>query len=131
MRFAVKSCHSLRTLLIVMIAAPILPTVGLGPLVLARLGPRWHELGAVAGIALIGIVLRVIGGIVALAAAGRLVAIDAGARPGGPSPRRGRGAIRNPLRRRRDRRRNSSDQRRGSIPSAALRSISAGGGGAA
>ena len=74
MRIAVKSCHSLRTLLIVMIAAPILPTVGLGPLVLARLGPRWHELGAVAGIALIGIVLRVIGGIVALAAAGRLVA---------------------------------------------------------
>jgi PAS domain S-box-containing protein len=73
MRFAVKSCRSLRALLIVMIVAPILPTVSLGPLVLTRLGAHWQEFGTAAGIALTGVGLRVVGGIVALAAAARLI----------------------------------------------------------
>ncbi|MGH7029256.1 MAG: ATP-binding protein [Stellaceae bacterium] len=73
MRIAVKSCFSLRALLIIMIAAPILPTVGLAPLMLTRLGEHWHQFGAVAGLALTGIGLRVLGGVVALAAAGRLI----------------------------------------------------------
>ncbi len=74
MRIAVKPCRSLRALLIVMIAAPILPTVGLAPLTLTRLGEHWHQFGAIAAIAMIGVGLRVLGGIVALAAAGRLIA---------------------------------------------------------
>ncbi len=78
MRFAIKSCGSLRALLIVMIAAPILPTLGLGPLVWMRLDAHWYEFGgrgfgAAAGIALTGVGLRLLGGIVALAAAARLI----------------------------------------------------------
>jgi PAS domain S-box-containing protein len=73
MRIAVKSCRSLRALLIVMIAAPILPTLGLGPLVLAHLGARWNEVGTIGELALVGVGLRMLGGIVALAAAGRLI----------------------------------------------------------
>ncbi len=73
MRFAATSFRSLRALLIVMIAAPILPTVALGPLVLTRLDRHWHEFGAVGGIALTGIGLRLLGGVVALWAAGRLI----------------------------------------------------------
>jgi PAS domain-containing protein len=74
MSIAVKSCRSLRTLLIIMIAAPVLPAIGLGPLVLARLAASWHELGVTAEVALAGVGLRVLGGMVALAAAGRLIA---------------------------------------------------------
>jgi hypothetical protein len=74
MFIAVKSCRSLRTLLVIMIAAPVLPTIGLAPLVLARLAASWHELGAAAEVALVGVGLRVLGGVVALAAAGRLIA---------------------------------------------------------
>jgi hypothetical protein len=74
MFIAVKSHRSLRTLLVIMIAAPVLPTIGLAPLVLMRLGARWHELGATAEVALAGVGLRVLGGVVALAAAGRLIA---------------------------------------------------------
>jgi len=74
MFMAVKSCRSLRTLLVIMIAAPVLPTIGLAPLVLPRLAVRWHELGATAEVALAGVGLRVLGGVVALAAAGRLIA---------------------------------------------------------
>ncbi|HEY3909112.1 MAG TPA: ATP-binding protein [Stellaceae bacterium] len=74
MRIAVKPCSSLRALLIVMIAAPILPTVGLAPLMFTRLGGHWHQFGAVAGLALTGVGLRLLGGIVALAAGGRLIA---------------------------------------------------------
>ncbi|MGH7047541.1 MAG: sensor histidine kinase [Stellaceae bacterium] len=73
MRFAVKPRHSLRTLLIVMIAAPILPAIGLAPLSLQQLWQHWHQFGAMAGLALTTIVLRVLGGIVALCAAGRLI----------------------------------------------------------
>ncbi len=43
MFIAVKSCRSLRTLLVIMIAAPVLPTIGLAPLVLARVAAGWHE----------------------------------------------------------------------------------------
>jgi PAS domain S-box-containing protein len=74
MFIAVKSRRSLRTLLVIMIAAPVLPTIGLGPLVIARLAARWNELGATAEVALVGAGLRVLGGVMALAAAGRLIA---------------------------------------------------------
>lgn len=74
MFIAVKSRCSLRTLLVIMIAAPVLPTIGLAPLVLVRLAGSWHELGATAEVALAGVGLRVLGGVVALATAGRLIA---------------------------------------------------------
>jgi PAS domain S-box-containing protein len=73
MRFTVKSCPSLRALLVVMIVAPILPTIGFAPLVLTRLAQGWHELAAGGEIALAGLGVRVLGGLVALAAAGRLI----------------------------------------------------------
>ncbi|HTV43900.1 MAG TPA: ATP-binding protein [Stellaceae bacterium] len=73
MRFAVNSRHSLRALLIVMIVAPILPAIGLAPLTLPQLWQHWHQFGAIAGLALGTIMFRVLGGIVALVAAGRLI----------------------------------------------------------
>jgi PAS domain S-box-containing protein len=68
-----KSCLSLRTLLVVMIAAPILPTIGFAPLILIRLGHSWRQLSAVGELVLLGAGMRLLGGCVALAAAGRLI----------------------------------------------------------
>ncbi len=73
MQSPVKSCPSLRTLLIVMIAAPILPTVAFAPLALLRLAQGWHTATALGEIAVVGLSVRVLGGCVALAAAGRLI----------------------------------------------------------
>jgi PAS domain S-box-containing protein len=74
MRIVRKSSRSLRALLIIMIAAPILPTIGLSPLMVAELGSEWHRFGTMAGMALVAIALRLLGGGVALAAAARLIA---------------------------------------------------------
>jgi signal transduction histidine kinase len=73
MRFAVKSCRSLRALLVVMIAAPVLPTIGFALLTVTRLMQGRHEMVGITGIALLGVGARGLGGLVALAAAGRLI----------------------------------------------------------
>ena len=49
-----KRCMSLRVLLVVMIAAPILPTIVLAPVTLMRLGKDWPQLaplGELVGVA--------------------------------------------------------------------------------
>ena len=92
MRFAVRSLGSLRMLLIVMIAAPVVPTIASSILVLARLAHGRNAAASIAEIALAGMGLRILGGGVALWAAGRLIratrllsraagALDAGASP--------------------------------------------------
>ena len=92
MRFAVRSLGSLRMLLIVMIAAPVVPTIASLILVLARLAHGRNAAASIAEIALAGMGLRIAGGGVALWAAGRLIratrllsraagALDAGASP--------------------------------------------------
>jgi len=68
-----KWCLSLRALLVVMIAAPILPTVGFGSAILIWSGQCWRQLTSLGDLALFGVGLRVLGGCVALAAAGRLI----------------------------------------------------------
>jgi PAS domain S-box-containing protein len=73
MFIAVKSCRSLRTLLVIMIAAPVLPTVGFALPFLTRLGQSRGDITGIAGIALAGAGGRVLGGLVALAAAGWLI----------------------------------------------------------
>jgi PAS domain S-box-containing protein len=73
MFIAVKSCRSLRTLLVIMIAAPVLPTVGFALPFLSRLGQGRDDIAGIAGIALAGAGARVLGGIVALVAAGWLI----------------------------------------------------------
>ena len=73
MLFSIKSCRSLRALLVVMIAAPMVPTIGIAPLVLARLAQDRRELTALGLIVIAGIAARVLGGLIALAAAGRLI----------------------------------------------------------
>ena len=69
----IKSCFSLRAMLIVMIAAPILPTLALTPAILMQLGRGWHQLSSLGGLVLLGAGVRLLGGGVALAAAGRLI----------------------------------------------------------
>ncbi len=69
----IKRCMSLRALLVVMIAAPILPTVGFAPVMLMRLGKDRPQLAPFGELALIGIGARVLGGCIALAAAGWLI----------------------------------------------------------
>jgi PAS domain S-box-containing protein len=69
----IKRCMSLRALLVVMIAAPILPTVGFAPVMLMRLGKDWPQLAPLGELAMIGIGMRLLGGCVALAVAGRLI----------------------------------------------------------
>lgn len=73
MRRWIKPRISLNALLIVMIAAPILPTIGVAAAMLLRLGQGWDRLPPLGGIALLGAGLRVLGGCVALAAAGLLI----------------------------------------------------------
>ena len=68
-----KRCMSLRVLLVVMIAAPILPTIVLAPVTLMRLGKDWPQLAPLGELVLIGIGARMLGGFVALAAAGWLI----------------------------------------------------------
>ncbi len=68
-----KSCLSLRALLVVMIAAPILPTVGFASAMLMWSAQTWRQLNSLGDLALFGVGLRVLGGCVALAAAGRLI----------------------------------------------------------
>jgi PAS domain S-box-containing protein len=70
---AVKYRLSLRALLIVMIAAPILPAICLSPLMAAEIGWHWHQLGALAGLTGVAVALRILGGVVAVTAAARLV----------------------------------------------------------
>ncbi len=70
---AIKRCMSLRVLLVVMIAAPILPTIVLAPVTLMRLGKDWPQLAPLGELVLIGIGARMLGGFVALAAAGWLI----------------------------------------------------------
>ncbi len=92
MRFAVRSFGSLRGLLVVMIAAPVVPTIASSILVLVRLAHGRHAANTVAHIALAGMGLRIVGGGLALWVAGRLIratrllsraagALDAGAAP--------------------------------------------------
>ena len=92
MRFAVRSFGSLRMLLVVMIAAPVVPTIASSILVLARVAHGPNPAASIAQIALAGMSLRIVGGGVALWAAGRLIratrllsraagALDAGASP--------------------------------------------------
>jgi PAS domain S-box-containing protein len=69
----IKSCVSLRALLVVMIAAPIVPTIGLAPAILIQLGHSWHQLTAIGQLSLLGMGMRVLGGCLALMAAGRLI----------------------------------------------------------
>ena len=69
----IKSCFSLRALLVVMIAAPILPTLALTPAILMQLGRSWHQLFSLAELVLLGAGARLFGGGVALAAAGQLI----------------------------------------------------------
>ncbi len=69
----IKSRLSLRALLVVMIGAPIAPTVGLALAMLMRLGQSWQQLTALGPLSLIGVGMRVLGGCVALAAAGCLI----------------------------------------------------------
>ena len=69
----IKRCMSLRVLLVVMIAAPILPTIVLAPVTLMRLGKDWPQLAPLGELVLIGIGARMLGGFVALAAAGWLI----------------------------------------------------------
>jgi len=73
MRFAVRSFGSLRTLLIVMIAAPVVPTIASSILILARLAHGRDAAASIAQIALAGMGVRIVGGGVALWAAGRLI----------------------------------------------------------
>ena len=68
-----RSGISLRALLVIMIAAPMLPTIGLAPAILIQLERGWHQLSALGELALLGMGMRVLGGCVALAAAGRLI----------------------------------------------------------
>jgi two-component system cell cycle sensor histidine kinase PleC len=69
----IKSCLSLRALLVVMIAAPILPTLALTPAILMQLGRSWHQLSSPTELVLLGAGVRLLGGGLALAAAGRLI----------------------------------------------------------
>ena len=69
----VKSLRSIWVLLIVMIAAPLLPTAGLAPAMLSRLAHDWRHLTSLGEIALLGVALRLLGGCVALIAAARLI----------------------------------------------------------
>lgn len=69
----IKQCVSLRALLVVMIAAPILPTVGFALAMLMRLAKDWPQLAPLGELALIGIGMRLLGGCIALAVAGRLI----------------------------------------------------------
>jgi PAS domain S-box-containing protein len=69
----IKSRRSLRALLVLMVAAPILSSFVLTPAFLMRLGQSWQELAPLGEIALAGIALRLLGGGVALVAAGRVV----------------------------------------------------------
>jgi two-component system cell cycle sensor histidine kinase PleC len=68
-----KSRLSLRALLVVMIAAPILPTVGFTSAILMWSGQSWHQLTSLGELAFFAMALRMLGGCVALAAAGRLI----------------------------------------------------------
>jgi PAS domain S-box-containing protein len=70
---SIKSCLSLRALLVVMIAAPVLPTAVFAPAMLMRLGQSWQQLTSLEELALLGAGMRVLGGVVALAAAGLLI----------------------------------------------------------
>ena len=92
MRLAIRSLGSLRMLLIVMIAAPVAPTIASSIVVLARVANGRDAAASIAEIALAGMALRIMGGGVALWAAGRLIratrllsraagALDAGASP--------------------------------------------------
>jgi PAS domain S-box-containing protein len=69
----ITSRLSLRALLVVMIGAPIAPGIAFGPAILLRLGQSWHQFGAVGELVVIGAGLRLLGGCLALAAAGRLI----------------------------------------------------------
>jgi PAS domain S-box-containing protein len=73
MLFVLKSRHSLQALLVVMIAAPMVPTVGFALLVLTHLVQDWRAMAPVTGTVLTGLVVRILGGAVALAAAGHLI----------------------------------------------------------
>ena len=73
MRFAVRSFGSLRTLLIVMIAAPVAPTIASSILILVRVAHGANAAASIAQIALAGMGMRILGGGVALWAAGRLI----------------------------------------------------------
>src|SRR5271165_5885706 len=64
---------SLRTLLVIMIAAPILPTIGLAPAMLTQLAHDWHQRSALGELILLGLAMPALGGCVALTAAGRLI----------------------------------------------------------
>ncbi len=89
----IKSCLSLRALLVVMIAAPILPTLALTPAILMQLGRSWHQLSSPTELVLLGAGCGFWAVVVALAAAGRLIrsmrALVAGGRRA--EPRRGAG----------------------------------------
>ena len=67
----IKSCLSLRALLVVMIAAPILPTLALTPAILMQLGRSWHQLSSPTELVLLGAGVRLLGGGLALAVAAR------------------------------------------------------------
>ncbi len=70
---SVKRCMSLRALVVVIIAAPILPTIAFAPVTLMRLGKDWRQLAPLGELVLLGIGLRVLGGCVALVAASWLI----------------------------------------------------------
>ena len=131
MRFAVRSLGSLRVLLIVMIAAPVVPTIASSILVLARLAHGRNAAASIAEIALAGMGLRILGGGVALVGGRTADPRDAAALASGRSARRWRLAVANPLRHRRDRRRAPGDRRGGPILAAAFGSVSERGSGAA
>lgn len=64
---------SLRTLLMIMIGAPILPTIGLAPAIVTQLMNQRHQPNGLGELALLGFGMRILGGCVALVAAGRLI----------------------------------------------------------
>jgi PAS domain S-box-containing protein len=73
MRRPVKSWRSIWVLLVVMIAAPLLPTAGVAPAILSQLAHNWRQLTSLGEIALLAAGLRVLGGCAALFAAARLI----------------------------------------------------------
>jgi PAS domain S-box-containing protein len=68
-----NSWFSLRLLLVVMIGAPMLPTIGFAALVLMNSGQNWHRIFPLGELALVGAGIRLVGGGVALVAAGCLI----------------------------------------------------------